>query len=61
MSGSDPRLTNVLDNHDPMFGTFNANEGTGQLERFLTPLNARTVVFKISRTFGARGQDSDDN
>jgi iron complex outermembrane receptor protein len=54
-------VTNVLDNHDPVFGTFNANAGTGQLERFLTPLNARAVVFKISRTFGPRGQDSDDN
>ena len=54
-------VTNVLNNHDPVFGTFNANEGTGQLERFLTPLNARTFVFKISRTFGPRGQDSDEN
>ncbi|MEP7086990.1 MAG: TonB-dependent receptor, partial [Gemmatimonadota bacterium] len=54
-------VTNVFDNHDPVFGTFNANAGTGQLERFLTPLNARTFVFKISRTFGSRGQDSDEN
>jgi outer membrane receptor protein involved in Fe transport len=54
-------VSNVLNNHDPMFGTFNANAGTGQLERFLTPLNARSFVFKIARTFGPRGQDSDDN
>jgi iron complex outermembrane receptor protein len=54
-------VTNVFNNHDPMFGTYNANEGTGQLERFLTPLNARILVFKIARTFGASGQDSDDN
>ncbi|MEO8879250.1 MAG: TonB-dependent receptor [Gemmatimonadaceae bacterium] len=54
-------MTNVLNNHDPVFGTFNANAGTGQLERFLTPLNARILVFKISRSFGPRGQDSDDN
>ncbi|MDQ2931933.1 MAG: TonB-dependent receptor [Gemmatimonadota bacterium] len=54
-------MTNVLNNHSPMYGTYNANAGTGQLERFLTPLNARILVFKISRTFGPRGQDSDDN
>jgi len=54
-------VSNVLNNHDPMFGTFNANAGTGQLERFLTPLNARNFVLKIARTFGPRGQDSDDN
>ena len=54
-------VTNIFNNHDPMFGTYNANAGTGQLERFLTPLNARSFVFKIARTFGPRGQDSDDN
>jgi len=54
-------VTNVFNNHDPMFGTYNANAGTGQLERFLTPLNARSFVFKIARTFGPRGQNSDDN
>lgn len=54
-------VSNLFDNHDPIFGTFNVNAGTGQLERFLTPLNARSVVFKIARTFGPRGQDSDDN
>lgn len=52
-------VTNVLDNHDPMFGTYNANAGTGQLERFFTPLIARTFVFKISRTFGPRGENGD--
>jgi iron complex outermembrane receptor protein len=54
-------VTNLSNNHDPVFGTFNVNERTGQLERFLTPLNARSFVLKISRTFGPRGQDSDDN
>ena len=54
-------LTNAFNNHHPTFGTYNANAGTGQLERFLTPLNARAVVFKISRRFGPRGRDSDDN
>jgi outer membrane receptor protein involved in Fe transport len=53
-------VTNVLNNHDPVFGTFNANEGTGQLERFLTPLNARTFNFIIRRSFGNRGSDDDN-
>ena len=53
-------VTNVLDNHDPVFGTFNANAGTGQLERFLTPLTARTVTFIVRRSFGDRGSDDDN-
>lgn len=46
--------TNVLGNHAAIFGTFNENATTGELERFLTPLNARTFILKISRTVGAR-------
>jgi outer membrane receptor protein involved in Fe transport len=38
-------VSNVLDSHAPIFGTFNENRQTGQLERFLTPLNAR--AFKV--------------
>jgi iron complex outermembrane recepter protein len=53
-------VTNVLNNHDPVFGTFNANARTGDLERFLTPLNARTLSFIVRRSFGSRGSDSDD-
>jgi hypothetical protein len=53
-------VSNVLDNHDPVFGTFNANERTGQLERFLTPLTARTFTFIIRRSFGNRGSDVDN-
>lgn len=53
-------VTNVLDNHDPVFGTFNENGQTGELERFLTPLNARTFNFIVRRTFGNRGSDTDD-
>ena len=53
-------VTNLFNNHDPVFGTFNANEGTGQLERFLTPLNARTFSFIIRRSFGNRGADDDN-
>jgi outer membrane receptor protein involved in Fe transport len=53
-------VTNLLNNHDPVFGTFNANAGTGQLERFLTPLSARSFSFIVRRSFGDRGSDSDN-
>jgi iron complex outermembrane recepter protein len=53
-------VTNALNNHDPIFGTFNANARTGELERFLTPLNARTFSFIVRRSFGNRGSDNDD-
>jgi iron complex outermembrane receptor protein len=38
-------VDNLLDSTRAIFGTFNENRQTGNLERFLTPLNART--FKI--------------
>jgi hypothetical protein len=44
--------TNVFDSHRPMFGTFNENRNTGALERFLTPLNARSFKLVIRRAFG---------
>jgi iron complex outermembrane receptor protein len=53
-------VTNALNNHDPIFGTFNANAQTGELERFLTPLNARTFSFIVRRSFGNRGADDDN-
>ena len=53
-------VSNALDNHDPVFGTFNENGQTGNLERFLTPLNARTVNVILRRSFGNRGSDTDD-
>jgi hypothetical protein len=53
-------VTNVLGNHDPVFGTFNVNARTGELERFLTPLGARTFTFVVRRSFGARGADEDN-
>jgi iron complex outermembrane recepter protein len=52
--------TNLLDNHDPIFGTFNANARTGELERFLTPLTARTFSLIVRRSFGNRGSDEDN-
>lgn len=53
-------VTNLLNNHDPTFGTFNANARTGELERFLTPLNARTFSVIVRRSFGSRGSDNDN-
>jgi iron complex outermembrane receptor protein len=53
-------VTNLLNSHDPIFGTFNENAQTGELERFLTPLNARTFSFVVRRSFGNRGADDDN-
>jgi outer membrane receptor protein involved in Fe transport len=36
-------VTNVFNSHAATFGTFNENRRSGQLERFLTPLGARTI------------------
>jgi len=36
-------VTNLVDSHAAIFGTFNENRQTGELERFLAPLNARAV------------------
>ncbi|MGH7700485.1 MAG: TonB-dependent receptor [Gemmatimonadales bacterium] len=45
--------TNLLDSARPVFGTFNENRQTGELERFLTPMHARTVRFVVRRSFGS--------
>jgi outer membrane receptor protein involved in Fe transport len=45
-------LTNVFNSHSAIFGTFNENRNTGELERFLTPLNARSVKVILKREFG---------
>lgn len=45
-------VRNLLDNHAAFFGTFNINRSTGQLERFLTPLDARSVRLTVHRTLG---------
>jgi outer membrane receptor protein involved in Fe transport len=47
-------VTNLLDSHDAVFGTFNENRQTGELERFLTPLNARAVKLILRRELGGR-------
>ncbi len=45
-------LSNVFDSHAAMFGTFNENRQTGALERFLTPLTARSIKIVLRREFG---------
>jgi outer membrane receptor protein involved in Fe transport len=46
--------TNVFDPHRAVFGTFNENRQTGELERFLTPMGARTVKLIVRRSFGGQ-------
>jgi hypothetical protein len=36
-----------------MFGTFNENRQTGVLERFLTPINGRSLKLIVRREFGS--------
>jgi iron complex outermembrane recepter protein len=45
-------VANVFDESGPIFGTFNENRQTGALERFLTPMNARSFKFVVRRDFG---------
>jgi outer membrane receptor protein involved in Fe transport len=47
-------ISNVLNSHQPIFGTFNENRQTGVLERFLTPLNARSIKLIVRRSFGSK-------
>lgn len=48
-------VTNLFNSHAAIFGTFNENRQTGELTRFLTPMNARTLKVVLSRSFGAAG------
>jgi iron complex outermembrane receptor protein len=50
-------VNNVFNSHDPIFGTFNENRQTGELERFVTPMGARTVKLVVGRRFGGGGGD----
>jgi iron complex outermembrane receptor protein len=45
-------VSNAFDNQGAIFGTFNENRQTGALERFLTPMNARSFKFVVRRDFG---------
>jgi hypothetical protein len=49
-------LSNVFNQHSPVFGTFNENRNTGALERFLTPLTARSFKLVVRRSFGDRSE-----
>jgi outer membrane receptor protein involved in Fe transport len=46
-------VSNLFDRNPPIFGTFNENRNSGALERFLTPLNARSFKVVVRRAFGA--------
>ena len=48
-------VTNLFDSRRATFGTFNENRRTGALERFLTPLNARSVKLTVRRALGHAG------
>lgn len=51
---------NLFDSTRAVFGTFNVNRQNGQLERFLTPLNARTLKLVLRRQIGGgRYRDTD--
>jgi outer membrane receptor protein involved in Fe transport len=45
-------VTNAFNSKSAIFGTFNENRQTGALERFLTPMNARSFKVVIRRSFG---------
>lgn len=48
--------TNIFDSQRAVFGTFNENRQTGELERFLTPLQGRALKLILRRGFpGGRG------
>jgi iron complex outermembrane recepter protein len=45
-------VVNAFNSHSGIFGTFNENRQTGALERFLTPMNARSFKVVVRRSFG---------
>ena len=50
-------VTNVLDGDHATFGTFNINQTSDQLERFLTPAQPRQFKLILQRSFGRTGED----
>jgi outer membrane receptor protein involved in Fe transport len=50
-------VTNLFNSHRATFGTFNQNRQTGGLERFLTPIGARSLKVVVGRSFGRAGRD----
>jgi hypothetical protein len=53
-------VTNLFDSARATFGTFNENRENGELERFLTPLNARAFKLIVRRAFGHESEAQDD-
>jgi outer membrane receptor protein involved in Fe transport len=45
-------VRNLLDSHAAVFGGFNENRQTNGLERFLMPVDARSVQLRVERTIG---------
>ena len=45
-------VENLFDSDSAVFGTFNLNQGTETLERFLTPINGRSIRLFLRRSFG---------
>jgi outer membrane receptor protein involved in Fe transport len=45
-------VSNVFDTKRAVFGTFNQNETTDEVERFLTPAQARQLKVVVRRSFG---------
>ncbi|MDB4890022.1 MAG: hypothetical protein JWL61_1877 [Gemmatimonadetes bacterium] len=48
-------VTNLFDTRRANFGTFNENRSTGDLERFLSPVNARGFKIVLRRSFAVFG------
>jgi iron complex outermembrane receptor protein len=46
-------VANVFDTRRPVFGTFNENRTTSDLERFLTPASARGLTLELRRFLGS--------
>jgi iron complex outermembrane receptor protein len=46
-------VNNLFNSHRAVFGTFNQNRQSGELERFLSPMNARSLKVVVSRSFGS--------
>jgi iron complex outermembrane receptor protein len=50
-------VTNLFDSNHATFGTFNINQSTAALERFLTPAQPRQFKLILQRSFGGAGDD----
>ena len=45
-------VSNLFNSHRAVFGTFNENRRTGEVERFLTPMHPRTIKIIVGRRCG---------